>query len=310
MALVSIAEAFETEVDDDSSRYTYIGVSNDVNDSVESVKASPLCPRRGNVDPSNSNKQISSVQVRRASSETKSLSWLIYVTSTILVLPMENPLNVPADITLNSEQYERLTIFDKEGKAIMNKAHSIVPVPRECSRWTFNVKKNVPSIPIYILAYQNATNNGHVTIKGLPCPKGTLMLKNLQGGSDQTVQVGASTVSFLPMSFQLHYREEGWAVEYPNVGFEAYYDNEKVFEYIRGPSGRRSNKLKIDPVTGAPAFTLGKVRRRITINETAVTEPQRLDNNGYVIEDLSSGELIKLSAEVYSEKDFNLLPLT
>ena len=313
MALVAIEEAFDGEVDAANSRYTFLGRSNDLNDSIESIKASPLCPREGDVDRYNDRKQISNVQVRRASTETKSLAWVIHVTSVLLVLPTENPLLILAAITLQSEQFEFLTCFDKDGKGILNRAKSLVYVPREATRWIFNVKKNVPNIPAFILTYANATNNGSITVAGLPCDKGTLMLKNLQGGEQQTVQVGLTLVNFLPMSFQLHYREEGWKAPYPNVGFDAYYDDEPILQYVLGPSGRRTNKVKTHPVLGWPVTIRGKVRRRITLGafgETAITEPQILNDEGYVVENPTPGDLIKLKAEVYAERDFNLLPLT
>lgn len=315
MSLVAIEESFEGEVDGGGARYTFRGRSNNVDDTIESIKASPLCPHEGNPDPYNTAKQITNVSVRRASSDTKSLAWLVYVTSVITPLPTENPLNVRTEITLNSEQFEFLTCFNKDGKAILNRADSLVFVPKESSRWVFNIKKNVPSIPGYILSYANSTNNGLVTVAGVPCPKGTLMLKNLQGGNVQTVQVGVALIDYLSMSFQLHYREEGWSVPYPNVGFDAYIDYGKVYQYVRGPSGRLSYKVQIDPITGAAVHTSGKVRKRIQRNGKDVTEPQMLTDEGYLAEGPdgtapTADQLIRLKAEVYSEKDFNQLPLT
>lgn len=308
MPLISLEEAFDGEVDASTSRYTFKGRSSSADDTIESIKASPMCPKEGNTDPYNPSKIITGVQVTRMLKETKGPFWLITMVSALQETPAVNPLDAPAAITLHSEQYEGLTIFDNKGKAIVNKAGSIIPVPIEMTRWIFQVKKNVPFLPNWILSFANAINSGQVNVQGLACPAKTLMMKSINSSEVQSVQYGASYIEYVTISFSLYYREEGWEVPYPNVGFDAIFDNEKIWLYEIGPSGRKSSKIKLDPKTKQPMYRLGPVLRKISEGPQPET-PYILTQDGRLNEDQSPNQIIKLKAPVYPERDFNLLPL-
>lgn len=216
----------------------------------------------------------------------------------------QSPLDLPADITLATEQYEGLTCYDDEGEPILNSAGDLVYLPKESSRWIFNVTKNLPAVPAWLLDYNNAVNNGLVSVKGLSCSKETLMCKNVNAGKDETVKVNGRFVTFVPFSYQLHYQAEGWKGKHPNVGF-----NEKLEVEIPQESDTVIGKILV--VEGKVKTKKQVVKRRIKIGFPAEypTEPQPLDSKGRVIKNATAKDILQIEAGVYKKKNFGQLPL-
>lgn len=262
----------------------------------------------GSTHPSNRLLRVSNWQSRQAARGfNRDGHYLFAVTVTYSTQGGEldvSPLDLPADITLGTEQYEGLTCYDAEGVPILNSAGDLVYLPVESSRWIFNVSKNLPAVPQWLLDFNNATNSGLVTIKGIPCGKGTVMCKNVFAAKDESAKVNGRTVNFVPFSYQLHYQREGWKGKHPNVGF-----NEKLEVDIPQESDTVVGKIIVE--NGKVKTTKQIVKRRIKIGFPAEypTEPQPLDKKGKLIKNPTAKDILQIEAEVYKERNFGQLPL-
>ncbi len=137
----------------------------------------------------------------------------------------ENPLARPASISWSSAMYQRATLFDADGKPIRNSAGDLFdPQEIEDERWVISVKKNVAAVPKWILNYRMVVNDGAVRIQGLTFPKETLRLQGLSISEEQI----ENRVPFYVVSFELHFREEGWRRRLINRGYNELVDKLRV----------------------------------------------------------------------------------
>ena len=128
----------------------------------------------------------------------------------------ENPLARPAKISWSAAMYQRATLFDADGKPIRNAAGDLFdPQEVEDERWVISVKKNVAAVPKWILSYRMVVNDGAVRIQGLTFPKETLRLQGLAISEEQI----ENRIPFYEVSFELHFREEGWRRPLINRGY-------------------------------------------------------------------------------------------
>lgn len=305
MSLINIGKLFDEVVSDTTTRCTYLGESDTIYDNGENIKASLLCPKRGMQDPNNGFKIITEVTVEQRIKDGPTQFWEIAVTSQTSDLNYDDPLTHSAIITLDSEQFDTTTCWDNDGKAILNTAGDLLYMVKEDSRWVFNVEKNVPYVPNSILQFNNAVNDGVFSIAGLQCDKGTLMVKRLRAGKLTTVTVGYNQVSYMVLSFQIHYKREGWQAEHPNVGYNELVEIEipEPDDVVVGRVKRRDGKI---------VYSRKIVKRKILVGTPPEMpgEAQLLDSQGRYIKDPKPGDLIKVKKDIYPERNYNELPLT
>ena len=84
------------------------------------------------------------------------------------------------------------------------------------------VSKNVAAVPKWILKYRMVVNDGNVRIQGLTFPKETLRLQGLSISEEQI----ESNIPFYVVSFELHFREEGWRRPLINRGYNELIDSD------------------------------------------------------------------------------------
>ncbi len=242
----------------------------------------------------------------------------------------ENPLARPASITFKAQQYSKPVLHDKDGQPIVNVLDDPVPgIEIDDTRWVIEIKKNVPPrLPPWILSYPNTINDGPVKIAGLTFPKHTLKLQDLQipfeikrGGPDGDIE-------YIELSFSLHYRRDTWLIDVANQGF---HHNRVVLK--RPQSNSTGNQGTLGTL-----LTVNKEPILLGDPPAKVSEPQWLDQNGFVIDKLEEmePEILELPLEpkpldnvdesgnpvvrnkkphfiryhVYEEKDFSVLPLS
>jgi hypothetical protein len=205
----------------------------------------------------------------------------------------ENPLARPAKISWSSAMYQRATLFDADKKAIRNAAGDLFdPQDVEDERWVISVKKNVAAVPKWILNYRMVVNDGNVRIQGLTFPKETLRLQGLSISEEQI----ENNVPFYVVSFELHFREEGWRRPLINRGY-----NELVESKDPDKPGKRLIPILMG-LRGAeerpqdPAFLdrEGKAYR---------------DSSGQVTNDILPSQIVTFQVKFHKTKPFGTLPL-
>lgn len=257
--------------------------------------------------PTNSDLRVSQWQARQTARGTnRDGHYLFGLTVTYSTESNElqtSPLDLPAQVTLSTEQYEGLTCYDGKGKPMCNTAGDFIYLPKEDSRWIFDVSVNLPSVPTWLLDFNNAVNNGLVSVKGLSCAKQTLMCKNVRAGGSESANVRGRTVNFIPFSFQLHFRPETWKGRHPNVGFSEIVETEVPLE------DKKTDKVVTR--NGKVVMVTKKTKRRIQVGfpKEYPTEPQPLDQKGKLALLFDPDDVIQIEKLVYKEKNFGQLPL-
>jgi len=208
----------------------------------------------------------------------------------------ENPLQRPAKIAFRREKFTRITVVDGRERLILNSAGDLVEVERDDNRLVISVQKNVPTVPRWIDAYSDAVNRDRIRIRGRVFKKGTLKFEGLSIPNRETTE---NSISYVPLAFELHHRQGGWAELMPNRGF-----NERIIRDLKSDDGT----------------AVGKSKRleKILVGDPPepATEPVWLDKEGKAFRD-SSGkvrmpdrrEMILLHVKIYPELPFRLLPI-
>lgn len=205
----------------------------------------------------------------------------------------ENPLARPAKISWSSAMYQRATLFDADRKAIRNAAGDLFdPQEVEDERWVISVKKNVAAVPKWILGYRMVVNDGNVRIQGLTFPKETLRLQGLSISEEQI----ENNVPFYVVSFELHFREEGWRRPLINRGYNELVDSDNprlpgkrlvpILMGLKGAEERPQDPVFLDRE--------GKAFR---------------DDSGQISNDISPTQIVTFQVKLHKTKPFGLLPL-
>ncbi len=259
------------------------------------------------------------------------LVWIVNADYTTWHPGDENPLARPAKIVFKSQQYTKPVLTDIEDRPIVNVLGDAIPgVEIDDTRWVIEITKNVsPRLPRWILTYNNAINDGPVRIAGLEFPKYTLKLQELQIPFDIKRGGPDGDIEYIEISFSLHYRRETWLVDVANQGFH----HHRVV--LRRP---QSNWTGNQTATAGTLLSVNKEPILLGDPPSKTSEPQWLDENGFLIESLEDTEPVILEPplepkpldnvdekgnpvvrekkphfiryHVYREKDFSVLPLS
>lgn len=232
-----------------------------------------------------------------------------------------NPLELPAEIDLDSESEEVPIDRDADGKPLLSSAGGLIAgITEEENRWIFNVSKNLPSIPRWLLDYRNAVNIDAVRIGGLSIAPGYLLLKTPRAGKPETVKFRGRDVSFVPFSFSLVYNPRSWITRY--------YDRD-LYE-LKVIETTTEEKLDLeDPAnygaTSDTKTTTKKTIQRVRItaqndqgDDVEVDEPQFLDGkgrrprnpDGTIKHPLTPDDIVTIERWTKKRLPFRALPLT
>lgn len=325
MSVIRIGELFENsgslrQREESGWRFRFQAESNNIHDRAYHILRSPLIPKPGDRDPYDPTAFVVNVDANRID---ESKFWEVEVeTSSNFQEPDENPLNSPADISLDSEQFINYTTRDIHGNPILTSAGSLIPVPYEDSFWIFNVAKNLRTIPTFVLNMNNRINNGTVFLEGLTCAKKTLMVKGMRASETQRVRVSRSIVTFKRFTFQLHYNPNEWKTSVPNV------DYVQLVQRKRPRLKRRPTATDLETgdiyetrtvTSGFGAgfakeilYEIRREREKILLGDPKeeITDPWPLDRQGRALPaNYDPNDINYKEPEVIRQASFSLLPL-
>lgn len=229
----------------------------------------------------------------------------------------QNPLSTPAEVTLDFQGREIISLFDVNGNPKLNTAGDLLgnPAPtKETYDVLVNVAKNMPlDQNSWILQYCDSVSADDVRLKGFTFPAGTLRFIPRGVGKDENVNqigIGVKNIPFVAVNFSLVYRAQGWTNIVPNRGFN----------YLQ-PVGKRPPSTQINTASGssgskpakkrfaAPKGKFVKLPILIGSPQSPPTDPQWLDANGMFIQYPLPGNVLLLEWDDYVKKPYNQLPL-
>jgi hypothetical protein len=275
--LISLGLLWDERGDGIKVTRSFLGETNRHEDTLEDILVSPMCPKRGDVDDFNTLRVLTDVTAERHYKEGPGTWWRITTTSEFPPASEPNPLNLPADIDVSTTTVEAWSCIDTEtNQPITNSAGDLLWFPIEDTRLIFTVTKNLDVLPGWTLDYAGCINDGPVTVKGIPCEKGTLMYKGLANPPTKRTKVNGLEITYEELKYQLHHRREGWKGIHPDVGF-----NEIVTTSHPEPDDVVVGRYKVTS-GGKVQYIRSKVKRRILVGypPQAPTEPQCLDEQG------------------------------
>lgn len=199
----------------------------------------------------------------------------------------ESPLDEPAEIEWDSEQFQKPAVKNRDGDAILNAAGDPFDPPAEMddSRRVVTVKKNLAVVPTWILDYQDAVNSDSCNIDGVSIAAGLAKVQRVSVGPEQS----RNNVTFRQVTIVIHLQRDGWDLSILNRGF-------------RYKSGTNRIKIFFDS-TGGLASPSGE-------DATEPTEPVLLDSTGGVLSNPSSTNATFVTESVYVQRAFSALPLS
>jgi hypothetical protein len=310
-----------------------LGFSNSATDDPDSIASSRRCPQVGKPDPFDPTMVIVDVNVQRHVSDDVNNLWRIgYTSSTEFDGDQDvSPLDLPAEINWYSEQFERYTNVDVNGKVIRTTAGTIFPMKIDDSRWVIDVSKNLDKPPRSLLNFANVLNSAQISVDGISFPKRTLMCKGTRIEPEVTETWKGQRLTFRKVKFQLHYRKEGWKAREPNVDFvelsnysaerKVRKDGKWVFDkykenvYAMKPDPNKPKgvlKRTLIHSKGDIIYETKVQRVKIRVGSPAaeVTEPWPLAKDGSRLpDDYKPEDVSYIEADVYRPVDFSALPL-
>ncbi len=165
-----------------------------------------------------------------------------------------NPLELPADITVETARIQEVITHVAYGNPLVNTAGTPIPdVVEDDPLWILDVSKNVPRFPPWLWEYNNVVNSDTVRIEGHNFPPRTL---HLQRARIESKLRGEEGTEYRPMQLQLVYRKKTWDQFLLNRGYE-----EIVIR--RRTEVHREWKIKGRPVTKGKAQTIASVAGNI-----------------------------------------------
>jgi len=189
----------------------------------------------------------------------------------------EDPEDDEVLVSWQSEIYQEAIFQDIDGNGILNSAgdYFIDPVPtRDNVHFIAKIRKNVQSVPSWVLSKQNNVNSGQITIGGLTIAAGLARMSRLVIGERQR----RGSIDFYEISFEIHIHESGWRLEPLDAGFR-----------------------EIDYGSRVPVQITDE-------NGDEPTAPVLLDGTGNVLESPTASTAVYGNYQIYLESDLTSLP--
>lgn len=203
----------------------------------------------------------------------------------------DNPLDRPAEITIDNQPREKIRLRDAKGRPVVNAAGDLFDDPPptiSVNNLVFVIEKNIPTaFPDWILTYRNAVNVDAVRLKGRTLPPNSLQIQKLTIGADQI----ENDVDFCRLHLEIEHDPDGWTKYIPNRGF---------FQLVYDPREKDRFKKYRRPA-----------KKEILIDGAQPREPQWLDKVGQWIEEPwnNINSLVFLPFDLSDQLPFNRLPL-
>ncbi len=213
---------------------------------------------------------------------------------------IQDPTARPAKITVKSSKVMEAYNKDVDGYFICNAAgdEADPPLERPVSRWVFSVVKNVPSVPVWFLEYEEATNDADFTIKGVNVLKGCAKLSGITISDDMT----ENGVSFLQLAFEVEVRAAPTGINVIDGRTPA---DKTAFT----PEGWTTLLLNQGLRERDPDSPIA-VTNMTDANGDQLTAPTLLEADGTKMANPDSSSAIYLAWRTLPEKDFSVLPVT
>lgn len=218
-----------------------------------------------------------------------------------------NPLDRRAKISWGSREYTQPIDRDNSGRAILNSAGDYYDPPPERyeAHWVAHVVKNMPSVPTWLLSYQDTVNESPFMVDGITVEAGAAKLSGLSISERRE----ENNYSFRTVEFDLEFRPKptipSGNVLDPENSTPADFDG---WDLILLDQGLREIVTEDDngnPIEGGP-FVVNMVD---DYKET-LTAPAPLDGNGHKLESPSPSTVLYFRYRIYERRDFSILPLT
>ncbi len=199
--------------------------------------------------------------------------------------PQEDPLQDPAEISWDTESWQKAIVCDINAKAITNSAGAPLgdPVPTiDASRLTVTVRKNVATPPAWILDWSDCINSAAFTIDGLTVPAECakihrVSISGVQTRNDIMYRVLTLAIAIRPSNIVL-VDEEAWMLSLVDAGWEQI-------------------------AAAAPTERIPMYRK----DGTALVKEHPLDGLGFQLDDPSPDNYVARHFDVYEKKNFGAL---
>ncbi len=190
----------------------------------------------------------------------------------------EDPTDDPADITWGYEQFQKPAITNYAGEAILNSAGDPFDpaIMIDDSRPYVTISKNLSSVPVWIMTYQDAVNSSSFVVDGVTVGAGLAKMQNITVTRPQS----RNGTSFRTVTFSIHLQKQGWLSKQLDAGF-------REIAY----SGQLKNIRNGD-------------------DDELPAAPVPLNGSGQALEPPSPATAQYRIDTVYETKDFSALPLT
>lgn len=233
-----------------------------------------------------------SAYLRRRRARNESFSkrvWLVTLAYSSEKEMEENPLDEPAEISWDTEQFQRPAEKNRAGKAILNAAkdHFDPPPERDDSRITILIRKNLAVVPAWILKCADRVNEGEIEIDGITIAAGEAKLQKVRVSKWQE----RNDIAYRVVDLIIHLRDkedashEPWALHNLNAGFHC--------------TGRLESEDDPD------------LQHCVTKGDgQPVTTPALLDVDGKQIMNPTVDNATYIDDDIYKELDFSTLPLS
>lgn len=252
---------------------TFLVKTDDKTDSAYDLLTSGSLPDVGDVHPDDIGAWCTSVKPRNVGATP--FFWNVTVSYSSDKELNDDPLLDDPDISWGSQKFQEPIVDDINGDAVVNSAGDPFdpPIMRDVSREVVTITANVASVPAWVFSYKDRLNNATITIDGIS------ILAEKAKCDDITVANKAerNEIEYYPLTIRLSLREEGWAKQVLDVGFN-----------------------EIDGSAGRAAILLD--------DGTEPKSPVPLDGNGQRLSNPTTETAVILSFDIYPQVDFTVFP--
>lgn len=149
--------------------------------------------------------------------------------------PNENPLLIPAKVSITSKLERVERYLDLDGRPITNTAGDLIKYPIDIPREVIRIQKNIGPFQAWIKDIEGVINASPVRCKGQPYDRGTLKVVSVNIGETNY----ARGYAWDECQIELEHRGEGWDAPVLNMGF---------YEWVDDPRGYLDKNGKIAQV--------------------------------------------------------------